>query len=105
MATMEYQNLIQRLKILFPNLEPITNTPPLLLLRGIGLAMVGRRDVHLIGVGAVVRRPSLRTVQVVLPHTALRHSVSRGEKAGRTGRTSKVIQMGGQRDKAVVRKI
>src|SRR5882762_8346300 len=46
MATVEYQNLIQRLKILFPNLEPITNTPPLLLVRGIGLAMAGHRDVH-----------------------------------------------------------
>jgi hypothetical protein len=46
MGTVEYQNLIQRLKIFFPNLEPITNTPPLLLVRGIGLAMAGRRDAH-----------------------------------------------------------
>src|SRR5881397_2202876 len=46
-----------------------------------------------IGVGAVVTRPSLRTVQVVFPHTALQSLVPGSEKVKLTRHMTVVIKM------------
>ena len=57
-----------------------------------------------IGVGAVVTRPSLRTVRAVFPHTALRIFSLHRREGWCPRRSTKVIQMLDQREKAVMSK-
>src|SRR5437667_6777325 len=58
-----------------------------------------------IGVGTVVTRPSLRTVQVLFAHTALQSSVSIGEKVELPRHTTEILKMMRQREQAVLSKV
>src|SRR5438128_4699900 len=58
-----------------------------------------------IGVGTVVTRPSLRTVQVLFAHTALQSSVSIGEKVELPRHTTEILEMMSQREQAVLSKV